>query len=54
MKLPHGYKRRGGWGMDEIGDGIEACTCCVEHRVIYGSVKSLYCTPETGITPYVN
>ena len=25
-----------------------------EHRVMYGSVESLYCTPETNITLYVN
>ena len=26
----------------------------VEHQVMYGSVGSLYCTPETNITLYVN
>lgn len=30
------------------------CTCCDEHRVVYRIVKSLYCTPETRITLYVN
>ena len=29
-------------------------TCHDEHRVMYGSVESLYCTPETNITLYVN
>ena len=25
-----------------------------EHQVMYASVESLYCTPETNITLYVN
>lgn len=25
-----------------------------EHRVMYGSVESLYCTSETNITLYIN
>ena len=29
------------------------CTCD-EHRVLYGDAESLYCTPETNITLYVN
>ena len=33
--------------------GINEGTCD-EHRVMYGSVKSLYCMPETNIIPYVN
>ena len=27
---------------------------CDEHQVMYGRVESLYCTPETNITVYVN
>ena len=34
--------------------GIKECTCRDEHWVLYGSVESLYCTPETDITLYVN
>ena len=30
--------------------GIKECTCCDEHRVLYGRVESLYCTPQTSIT----
>ena len=33
--------------------GIKKYTCCDEHEVMYGSVESLYCTPETNIM-YVN
>jgi len=33
--------------------GIKECTCD-EHQVMYGSVESLYYTPETNITLYVN
>ena len=40
-------------GMGEIGDGIKKGTCN-EHQVLYGSVESLCCTPETNITLYVN
>ena len=43
----------GEW-MGEIGDGIKECTCQDEHQVMYGSVGSLYCTPETNETLYVN
>ena len=32
---------------------IKECTCD-GHWVIYGIVESLYCTPETNITLYVN
>lgn len=28
--------------------------CHVEHWVLYGSVRSLYCAHETNTTPYVN
>ena len=38
-----------GGGMGEIGEGDHD-----EHWVMYGSVESLYCTPETNITLYVN
>ena len=34
--------------------GIKEHTYGDEHRVLYGSVGSLYCTPETNITLYVN
>ena len=36
--------------------GMEECTCRDEHRVLYGSVESLYplYTPETNVTLYVN
>ena len=34
---------------------INICVrCCDEHLVLYGSVESQYCTPETNITWYVN
>ena len=33
--------------------GIKECTY-QEHWVLYRSIESLYCTPETNITPYVN
>lgn len=38
----------GGWVKEvmEIKEG----TCCDEYWVIYGSAKSLYCTPENNIT----
>ena len=40
--------------MGEVGDeGIKECTCD-KHWVMYGSVESLYYTPETNITLYVN
>ena len=29
-------------------------TCCDEHQLLYGSVESLYCTPETNVTLYDN
>ena len=35
--------------MMEIKEGT-----CDEHWVLYGSVESLYCTPGTNITLYVN
>lgn len=34
--------------------GIKEYTCQDEHKVMFGSVNSLYCTLETTITPYVN
>ena len=44
-----GYQRGGdgGWVKQEMG--IKECTYCGEPWVMYGSVKSLYCTPETKI-----
>lgn len=43
-----------GRGMAEIVDGDKNCTCHDEHWVLYGIVESLYHTPETNITLYVN
>ena len=40
-------------GMSETGDEIKEHTCD-EHQGVYGSVESLYCTPKTNITLYVN
>ena len=40
-----------GWVKQEMG--IKKGTCD-EHRVLYGSVQSLYRTPEARITLYVN
>ena len=34
--------------------GIQEGTWSEEHQVLYGSVQSLHCTPETNITLYVN
>ena len=34
--------------------GIKEDTCCDEHWVIYGTVKSLYCTPETNVILYIS
>ena len=34
--------------------GIKECTSCDEHQILYGSIESLYSTPETNITLYVN
>ena len=33
---------------------IKEHVCGDEHWVTYGTVESLYCTPETNITLYVN
>ena len=41
----------GGWVEKVIR--IKECTCD-EHQVLYISVESLYCTPETNITLCVN
>ena len=41
-------------GMGEIGDGVKDCTCWDEHKVMYGTAESLYSTPETNITLYIN
>ena len=37
----------------EVCTGIKECTRD-EHQVFYGSVESLYCTPGTNITLYLN
>ena len=42
----------GGWGKQVMG--MKEGTCCDEHGVMYGSAASLYCTPETNITPCVS
>lgn len=34
--------------------GIKERTCHVECWVMHGSVQSLYCTPETNLTLYVD
>ena len=34
--------------------GIKECTYQDEHRIVYRSVESLYCTLETNITLYIN
>ena len=36
-----------------MGEVIKECTGD-EHQALYGSVESLYCTPETNITLCVN
>ena len=38
----------------KIGEGHQECTCLDEHWVMYGTVGSLYYTPESNITLYVN
>ena len=40
----------GGENMGQIDDGIREGTCCDEHRMLYESGESLYCTPESNIT----
>lgn len=32
--------------MVKTGDGIKKCACHDEPLVMYGTVQSLYCTPE--------
>ena len=39
---------------DKEGLRIEECTCCDEHWVLFESVESCCCTPETIITLYVD
>ena len=48
--------RRGGGSRDGGRQvmGIKEDTCGDGHRVMYGSVESLYHTPDTNITLYVN
>ena len=36
-----------GRGMVKYVMGLKECTCCDEHQVLYISVESLNCTPET-------
>ena len=37
-----------------MGDGDSEYTHCVDQRVIYGIEESLYCTPGTNRTLYIN
>ena len=51
------YHREVGGGLGVIrrwGLRIKEYTCCDEHWMLYGSVESLYYTPETYITLYAN
>ena len=49
-----GYQREGqGQEQGKQLMGMKGYTCD-EHWVLYGSAESLYCTPETNITLYVN
>ena len=47
-------RREVGGRMGEIGEGDLECAYYDEHQVMYRIVESLYCTPETNITYYVN
>ena len=48
-----GYQRGGEWGgMSKKVIGIKEGTCD-EHRMLHGSVKLLYCTPEASIVLYL-
>ena len=49
-----GYQKGGGQGrrIKQV-IVIKDSTCCDE-LILYGTVESLYCTPETNITLYVN
>lgn len=40
--------------MGETEMGIKEATCPDEHWVLYRSVESPYCTPETNMKLYVN
>lgn len=40
--------------MGEIGDGVSEGTCRDEPWMTYGSVESLYCTPDTNIPLHAN
>lgn len=54
-KQTAGYRRGGGWRDGGIGEGDEEYTCHDEHRVVRReTAESLYCAPETNITPSVN
>ena len=46
--------RGGGRGWVTQVVGIKECARLDEHQVLRGSIESLYCTPETNITLYVN
>ena len=49
-----GYQRGGRGGWVKQGMGIKHGTHSNEHRVMYGSVESLYPIPETNIILHVN
>ena len=40
--------------MGEVGDGDKEYIYCDEHWIVYRTVETLHCTPETNITLYVN
>ena len=46
-------QRQVGGDKNVVGEGFKECTCDV-YRVTCGIVESLYYTPETNITMYVN
>ena len=48
----HGGRWVEGWVKQVMG--IKESTCRDEHWVMYASVESLYCPPETNITLCVN
>ena len=48
----HSRGRVGGWVKQMLE--IKEYTCCDKHWVMYGTVESPYCRPETNITLYAN
>ena len=47
-------RREVGGGIGEIGDGDKEYTYHDVHWVMYRIAESLYCTPDTNTTLYVN